>query len=62
MRTYCLCDWKRRDIKIPLCLPEKFDIVSDDHGYTGKCDAFVSVRNHHFWANLVQKIKIVSLN
>ena len=40
----------------------KFNIVSNNHGHTEKCDFFALVRKYHFWENLVQKIKIVSLS
>ena len=40
---------------------EKFNIVSSDHGRTHKCDFSVFDRKLLFWANLVKKIKIVSL-
>ena len=39
-------------------LANKFNIVSNDHGYMQKCNFL----EYQFWANLVQKIKIVSLN
>ena len=38
-------------------LGNKFNVVSNDHGHKQKC-AFSEFK---FWANLVQKIKIVSL-
>ena len=41
---------------------EKFNIVSNDHGRTRKCDFPVSDRKYPFWANLLQKIKIFSLS
>ena len=57
---------RKRDIKIPLCLSaphaEKFNIVSNDHGRTHKCDFSVSGREYLFWASLVEDIKIVSLS
>ena len=58
---------RRRDIKIALCLSapaEKFNVVSNDHGRTHKCDFSVSDRKYPFCANLVKKkkIQIVSLN
>ena len=57
---------RRRDIKIPLCRSapvwKKFNIVSNDHGRTKKCDFPVLDRKYPFRANLVQEIKIVSLN
>ena len=39
-------------------LANKFNIVSNDHGYMQKCNFL----EYQFWANLVQKIKIVSLS
>ena len=57
---------RRRDIKTPVLSigpqAENFNIVSNDHGRTHKCDFFVSDRKYRFWANLVQNIKIVSLS
>ena len=41
---------------------ENFNIASDDHEHKRKCDFFVFVRKFPFWANLVKKIKIVSLS
>ena len=49
---------RRRDIKIPLCLY----IVSNDYGRTHKCDFSIFDQKFPFWANLVKKIKIVSLS
>ena len=49
---------RRRDIKIALCLSapaEKFNVVSNDHGRTHKCDFSVSDRKYPFCANLVKK-------
>ena len=43
-------------------LAEKFNIVSNDHGHTQRCEFSVLDRNHLFGANLAQKIKIGSLN
>ena len=40
---------------------KKFNIVRNDHGHTQRCDFSVLDRNHPFWANSAQKIKIVSL-
>ena len=34
---------------------EKFNIVSNDHGRTYKCDFSVFERKYPFWANLVKK-------
>ena len=56
---------RRRYIKIPcVCRSraEKFNIVSNDHGRSHKCDISVSDRKYHFWAHLAQKIKIISLS
>ena len=41
---------------------EKFNIVSNDQGRTQKCEFSVLDHNCPFWANLVQKLKIASLN
>ena len=41
---------------------ENFNIVSNDYGRTGKCNFSVLDWNYAFWANLVEKIKIVSLS
>ena len=41
---------------------EKFNIVSNHHGRTYKCDFSVSNRKYLLWANLVQNIKIVTLS
>ena len=41
---------------------EKFNIVSNDHGRTQNCDFSVFAWKYPFWANLVQKLKIVSLS
>ena len=38
-------------------LAEKFDIVSNNHVSTGKCDFSVCDRKFSFWANLVKKKK-----
>ena len=40
----------------------KFRIVSDNHGLTQKCNFSVLGRKYAFWANLAQKIKVVSLS
>ena len=39
-------------------LANKFNTVSNDHGHMQKCN----FSEYQFWANLVQKIKIVSLS
>ena len=39
-------------------LANKFNTVSNDHGHMQKCNFL----EYQFWANLVQKIKIVSLS
>ena len=46
-----------------VCRPraKKFNAVSNDNGRTQKCDLFVLEQKYRFWANLVQKIKIVTL-
>ena len=41
---------------------DKFNTVSNDHGHTPKCDFPVLDRKYTFWVNLIQKIKIASLN
>ena len=52
--TYIIVSTTRRSkgIKIPLCLSvplsEKFNIVSNDHGRTQKCDFCVSVGKTNF--------------
>ena len=40
---------------------KKFNTVSNDNGRMQKCDLFVLEQKYRFWANLVQKIKIVTL-
>ena len=40
---------------------EKFNLVSNDHGCMHKCNFSVFDRKFPFWANLVRKIRIVSL-
>ena len=40
---------------------EMFDIASNDHERTQNYEFFVLDRKYFFWANLVQKIKIVKL-
>ena len=42
--------------------PEMFNIVGNDHGYTHRCEFSVLAHKHPFWANLVQKITILSLS
>ena len=39
-----------------------FNIVSNDHGCTHKCNFSVFDRKCRFWANLVKKIKTVNVN
>ena len=51
---------KRRCVCHPRA--EKFNIVSNDHGRTQKCDFSDLGRKYPFWPYLVQKIKIVSLS
>ena len=41
---------------------KKFNIVRNNHGHTQICEFSVLVSKHPFWANLAQKIKIVSLS
>ena len=43
-----------------VCRPqaENFDILSDDHGRTRKCDFSVFSRKYPFWENLVMEIKL----
>ena len=41
---------------------EKLNKVSKDDGRTQKSDFSESHQKHRFWANLVQKIKIISLS
>ena len=41
---------------------EKFDIVSNDHGFTQKCDFSVLDQKYSLWANFVQKFIIVKLS
>ena len=43
-------------------LKEKFNIVSNDHGRTHKCNFSVFDRKFYFYGNLVKKVKIVSLS
>ena len=47
-----------------VCRPpyRKFNIASNDHWPTRKCNFFVSDRKYPFWENLVQNIKIVILS
>ena len=46
-----------------ICRPraEKFNLVSNDDGGTRKCDFSVLDRKYHFWSNLAQKIKMITL-
>ena len=41
---------------------EKFNIVRNNHGHMQRCEFSVLDQKHPFWANLAQKIKIVSLS
>ena len=41
---------------------KKFNIGRNDHGHRQRCEFSVLDRKHPFWANLAQKIKIVSLS
>ena len=41
---------------------ERFNIVGNDHGHAEMCDFSVLCQKYPFWANLVQKIKTVSLS
>ena len=41
---------------------KKFRIVSNGHGHAQKCNFSVLDHIYPFWADLVQKIKIISLN
>ena len=52
LKNRCVCDTRA----------EKFNIVSNNHGRTRKCDFSVSNCKYRFWANLVQNIKKVSLS
>ena len=51
---------KCRSLSLPRA--ERFNLVSSDHGRTQKCDFSISDWKCHFWANLLQNIKIVSLS
>ena len=54
---------RRRDNKIPLCQSAPvFNIVINDHGRTHKWEFSVFNRKFFFGANLVKKIKLVSLS
>ena len=56
---------RRRDIKIPLSVgtrSEKFNIVSNDHGRTHKCDFSVFDQKYLFWANLFKTKKKLRLS
>ena len=51
---------RRRDIKIPFSVnprAEKFNIVSNDHGHTHRCNFFIFDRKYPFWVNLVKQNK-----
>ena len=41
---------------------KKFNLARNDHGHTQRCEFSLLDRKHHLWANLAQKIKIVSLS
>ena len=41
---------------------KKFNLARNDHGHTQRCEFSLLDRIHHLWANLAQKIKIVSLS
>ena len=52
LKNRCVCDTRA----------EKFNIISNNHGRTRKCNFSVSDCKYRFWANLVQNIKKVSLS
>ena len=54
LKYHCVCQ--------PPSGTEKFNIVRNKYGRTHKCYLSVFDRKHPFWANLVQKVKIVSLS
>ena len=58
LRAFALSCNKYRCLSTPC---KKFNIVRNDHGHTQIYELSALDRKHHFSANLVQKIKIVSL-
>ena len=58
-KIYCLCEQKYRSntvVSIGPCA-EKFNVVTNDHGYMHKCDFSVFDQKYPFRANLVKKSK-----